>query len=145
MVFVVLPCDIHPGFVQQIIQDVSVALFTAAPLCSRLLVRSFYHSTVAIASYIWNWLFCFHRVWLRTSQSFYKFAIHIVECDTWETSLVHCQILLLMLHTHNNTQQWTHDICNYGNKYKIILLLLLLLYEPSDWSMIVQYSPLLHA
>ena len=124
MVFVVLPCDIHPGFVQQIIQDVSLALLTAVPLCGRLLVRSFYHSMVTIASYVWNWLFCFQGVWLCTSQSFYKFAIHIVECDTWETSLVHCRILLLMLRTRNNTQQWTRDICDYGNNYIIIIIII---------------------
>ena len=39
--FVVLPCDIYPGFAQQVIQDVSLALFTAVPLSGRLLVHSF--------------------------------------------------------------------------------------------------------
>ena len=36
-----LPCDIYPGFVQQVIQDISSALFTAVPLSGRLLVHSF--------------------------------------------------------------------------------------------------------
>ena len=53
-VFVVLPCDIYPGFVQQVIQDVSLALFTAVPLSGRFLVHSFHRWTVAIASYVRN-------------------------------------------------------------------------------------------
>ena len=53
-VFVVLPRDNYPGFVQQVIQDVSLALFTAVPLSGRLLVRSFYRWTVVVASYVRN-------------------------------------------------------------------------------------------
>ena len=37
--FVVLPYDIYPGFVQQVIQDVSLALFTTVSLSGRLLVH----------------------------------------------------------------------------------------------------------
>ena len=52
--FVVLPCDIAPGFIQQVIQDVSLVLFTAVPLSGRLLACSFYRWTVAVASHVRN-------------------------------------------------------------------------------------------
>ena len=93
--FIVLPCDTYPVFVQQVIQDIFLALFTAVPLSGRLLVRSFYHWTVAIASYVRNWLFVsrgcgYVRANHSTGLPYDKFVITIVECDTWKKSLVHC-------------------------------------------------------
>ena len=91
-IFVVLL--IFPGFIQKVIQDVSLVLFIAAPLSSRLLVHSFYCWTVTIASYVWNLLFVSRGcgyVWANhsTDLPYDEFVITIVERNNWEVSLVH--------------------------------------------------------
>ena len=54
-VFVALPCGIYTEFVQQIIQDVTVAFFTAVPLSGRRLVHSFIvGQSPLLASYVRN-------------------------------------------------------------------------------------------
>ena len=92
MVFVVLLCGIYTEFVQRIVQDVSLAFFTAIPLSVRLLARSFIvDRSPLLASYIRNLIFCFQGVWLHLNHSIHlmfamapydKIVITIVERDT---------------------------------------------------------------
>ena len=52
-VVVALPCGIYTEFVQRIIQDVTMAFFTAVPLSGRHLVRSFIvGQSPLLASYV---------------------------------------------------------------------------------------------
>ena len=87
-VFVQFLCGINP---QQVIQDASLAA-----VHSKVLVCSSYHSTVVVASNVWNWLFVSREcgyVWANHSSGlpYDKIIIIIVEHDTWETSLIHCR------------------------------------------------------
>ena len=121
----------YPGFIQQVIQDVSSssALFTAVPRSSRLLVRSFYRWTVAVASYIRNWFFVSRGcgyIWANHSKGLpcNKFVITIVECDTWETSLVHClrycySCFTLVTILGNELVIFPGIAFYYGNNYNI--------------------------
>ena len=61
------------GFVQKVIQDVSLALCTAIPLSGRLLVCFIIGQLPLLATFEIDILF--PGVWLRMSQSFYRFAI----------------------------------------------------------------------
>ena len=97
--------------------------------CSQLFTQwwvslSFYHSRIAVASYVWNWCLVSRnvamynpiigQVWNRSYHTRIRYQ---------ETSLIHCLVglLLLMLHTRNNTRQWTHDTCISCSWYHIQL------------------------
>ena len=119
-VFVVLPY-IYLGFIQQVTQDISLALFTAAPLSGRLLVRSLYCSTVAIASYtrVSRGCGCV-RANHSTGLPYDKFVITIVERNTWETSLIHClryccSCFVLVIILGNELMIFPSIVFYYGN------------------------------
>ena len=74
MVFAQLPCGVYSEFVQQRIQDASVALFTAVHSSVGFsFVHSIVQQSLLLATFEID--FCFKGLWLRTIQSFVRFTI----------------------------------------------------------------------
>ena len=129
-IFRCLPCDIYPGFVQLVIQDISLALFTTVPLSGRLLVHFIVGQLLLLATFEIDFSFQGGCGYIPADHStdlpYDKFTITTVDCNTWETSLVHCLkycyfCLALVSILSNELVIFPSITLYYGNNYIIYI------------------------